>query len=136
MADKRTRKPVRYNAPTEAQVDKFFAVLAATANVSKAAKAAKVSRSWVYEQKEADEAFAARWKEAEDVACDALEEEARRRALKGTIKPIYQQGKRVGQVREYSDTLMVILLKAHRPEKYKDRSSVEQSGEVTIRWAE
>lgn len=136
MAAKRTRKPVSSRSVTAAQVDKFFAVFAATANVSKASKASKVARSWVYDERDRNESFAARWKEAEEVACDALEEEARRRALKGVIKPIYQQGKRVGQVREFSDTLMITLLKAHRPEKFKDRSSVEQSGEVTIRWAE
>jgi hypothetical protein len=119
------RKPISSRSITAAQVDKFFDVFAATANVSRAAKAAKLHRSWVYEQREKDEAFATRWKEAEEIACDALEEEARRRALKGTLKPIYQGGKRVGQVREFSDTLMVILLKAHRREKYGDKQSLE-----------
>ncbi|KAF0235070.1 MAG: hypothetical protein FD177_229 [Desulfovibrionaceae bacterium] len=136
MAAKRTRKPVSSRSITAAQVDKFFAVFAATANVSEACRQAEIYRAWVYEKRREDAAFAARWAEAEEIATDALEAEARRRALEGVEKPVFYQGEECGSIREFSDTLMVILLKAHRPEKFKDRSSVEQSGEVTIRWAE
>ncbi len=59
--------------------------------------------------------------EAKDEAFDALEGEAHRRAVVGVLKPVYQGGQRVGAIREYSDTLLIILLKAGRPEKFRDR---------------
>lgn len=55
-----------------------------------------------------------------DIGADSLEDEAVRRARDGYDKPVYQQGQCVGQVRKYSDTLMVFLLKGARPKKYRD----------------
>jgi hypothetical protein len=57
---------------------------------------------------------------------DQLEQEARRRAHDGVRKPVYQGGKRVGYIQEYSDTLLIFLLKGLRPEKYRER--FEHSG--------
>jgi hypothetical protein len=48
-----------------------------------------------------------------------LEDEAVRRAYEGVERPVFQGGKQVGVVREYSDTLLIFLLKALRPEKYR-----------------
>lgn len=59
-----------------------------------------------------------------------LEREAFRRAHTGTLKPIYQGGEKVGSVREYSDTLMIFLLKGARPQKYRENHKVEVSGTV------
>jgi len=98
------------------------------ANVSAAAKKAGVPRSTAYDWYKADEAFAAAWDDAVEVAVDSLEKEAWRRARDGVLKPVYQKGEKVGQVREYSDQLMVTLLKAHRPEKYRDRQQLEHTG--------
>ena len=52
---------------------------------------------------------------------DDLELEARRRAVEGTERPVFYQGGEVGYVREYSDTLLIFLLKAHRPNKFRER---------------
>ncbi|MBX6773030.1 MAG: hypothetical protein IRY83_14975 [Chloroflexi bacterium] len=52
---------------------------------------------------------------------DALEAEAWRRAVDGVERPVYQNGQRVGAVREYSDTLLIFLLKGGRPQKYRER---------------
>ena len=49
-----------------------------------------------------------------------MELEARRRAVKGTDKPVFQRGEQVGTIREYSDTLLMFLLKANKPEKFRD----------------
>ena len=98
------------------------------ANVSAAAKKAGVPRSTAYDWYKADEEFAAAWDDAVEVAVDSLEKEAWRRARDGVLKPVYQKGEKVGQVREYSDQLMVTLLKAHRPEKYRDRQQLEHTG--------
>lgn len=98
------------------------------ANVSAAAKKAGVPRSTAYDWYKADEEFAAAWDDAVEVAVDSLEKEAWRRARDGVLKPVYQKGEKVGQVREYSDQLMVTLLKAHRPEKYRERTQTELIG--------
>src|SRR5690606_15942357 len=107
----RTRQRAREDS-TEARKERFLKELARRANVSAAAKKAKIPRSTVYDWYKADEEFARRWDEAVDVAVDGLEEEAWRRAKDGVLKPVYQKGEKVGQVREYSDQLMVTLLKA------------------------
>jgi len=48
----------------------------------------------------------------------AMEREAYRRAVEGNDKPVYQGGKKVGTVKEYSDGLLTFLLKARKPEVY------------------
>ena len=52
-----------------------------------------------------------------DEAADALEREAWRRGAEGVSRPVYQQGREVGVIQEYSDALLIHMLKAHRPEK-------------------
>lgn len=66
--------------------------------------------------------------EAQEEATDGLEAEARRRAVTGTLKPIFYKGEEVAQVREYSDTLLVVLLKGNRPDKFRENASIEHSG--------
>jgi hypothetical protein len=39
---------------------------------------------------------------------------------------------RIATMKEYSDTLAIFLLKAHDPEKYRERSDVSVKGEVSI----
>lgn len=93
--------------------------------MSRAAKKAKVPRSNIYEWLKNDPEFKMKFDEACEVAIGALEDEAVRRAHEGTVKPVFQGGKKVGLVREYSDTLLIVLLKARSPEKYKERQYVE-----------
>lgn len=108
----------------------FLAALADTGSVSRACKVAKVGRTAAYEHREADADFAAAWKDAERISVELMEDEARRRAVEGCRKPVFQGGKRVGEILEYSDTLLIFLLKARRPDVYRERSTVEHSGAV------
>lgn len=108
--------------------DKFVRALARTGNVSVAVKAARVSRTAAYEERKADSNFATRWAEALDEATDALEEEARLRAVVGRLRPVYQGGIQVGAIREYSDGLLTLLLKANRPAKFRENHRVEHTG--------
>lgn len=48
-------------------------------------------------------------------------------AYEGTLKPVYFKGEQCGEIREYSDTLMMFILKAKKPE-YRDRVQQEISG--------
>jgi len=100
---------------------KFIATLRKTGIVTDAALVAGHTRKAFYRLREADPAFADEWRDALDEATDSLEKEARRRAIEGCDRPIYQRGQLVGYEREYSDTLMCLLLKAHRPMVFRER---------------
>ena len=110
----------------------FINELAQTCNVSLAAAKAKVGRRTVYDARDADPAFAAAWDEAIEIAVELMEGEVHRRAFSGTLKPVYQGGLKVGEIREYSDTLAIFLLKAHKPDKYRERSTVEHTGGTVV----
>ncbi|HHM13191.1 MAG TPA: hypothetical protein ENJ16_06525 [Planctomycetaceae bacterium] len=71
-------------------------------NVTQAAKVAGKSRAAVYARRAKDEEFKQRWDEAIESSVDELEDVARERAMAG------------------SDLLLIFMLKAHRPEKYRE----------------
>ena len=56
------------------------------------------------------------------------EDEADRRAVEGTLRPVFHKGNICGHVREYSDSLLAIQLKAGNPDRYADRQKVEHRG--------
>jgi len=110
---------------TDHQRNFFLARLAESGNVSDAARWAAVSRSGAYALRLADEEFALAWAEAQGQAVDALELEARRRAVDGVEQPVLYAGKPVHDesgdpvtVRHYSDRLLELLLKARRPDSF------------------
>lgn len=107
---------------TKKQAD-FLAWFSQYASVSRAAKKANVHRSNIYLwlKEDSEKPFQELYEQACKEALGALEDEAVRRAYQGTIKPVFQGGVRVGSIREYSDTLMIVLLKARAPEKYRER---------------
>jgi hypothetical protein len=84
----------------------------------------KIGRSTVYEWLDDDSEFAKAKDEAEKEAIELLEGEARRRAEKGVLKPVFYKGERCGSIREYSDSLMMFLIKAKKPE-YRDKVTNE-----------
>ena len=113
----------------------FLDDLAENGNVTNAAAAARVSRQTAYDYREIDLDFRGRWEEALERGVAALEIEARRRALHGTNKPVYYLGKQVGEIREYSDTLTIFLLKAHRPDTYCENTTTRHEGGLVVRFA-
>jgi hypothetical protein len=137
-------------APRRRWGKKFLEALRRTGNHSAACRAAGIHRSTPYDAMQADPAFAQAYRDALDEACDGLELEARRRAHDGVDRPVIYQGRLCGSwvdaggqvvaedtpgarlvpltVKEYSDTLLLALLRAHRPEKYRDHVRVEGAG--------
>jgi hypothetical protein len=109
---KPTRKPRWYKA--------FLSALRDGGNVRQACDACDISRTAAYDAYKRDPEFASLWDEAMDDATDSLEREARRRAERGVDEPVFYQGETVGTVRKYSDTLLIFLLKAHKPERFRD----------------
>ena len=95
----------------------FLAALADCGVVRYAAEEAGVSRRTAYRAREADESFRDGWDDALQAGADALEAEARRRALSG------------------SDTLLIFLLKGARPATYRDNAKVDvTTGGQSIRF--
>lgn len=93
------------------KIDRFLDRLRDSGNVRAACQAADVPRRTVYNWRAKWVTFADEWDDALEDACDVLELEAWRRAMK-----------------ENSDRLLMFLLKAHRPDKFKDRTQTELTG--------
>ena len=106
----------------------FLDTLRGTGNVRLAASNAGVARQVAYRARDSSPGFRADWDEAMEEARELLEAEARRRAAVGVDEPVYYKGQIVGHIRKYSDNLLMFLLKAHWPEKFRDNYGVEHSG--------
>lgn len=105
----------------------FIEKLARLGNVRVAARIAGVDRETAYQHRRKDEAFAKAWQIALQDAADVLEAEAWRRAVKGVARPTTIAGERE-LVREYSDTLLIFLLKGNKPKKFREHLRHEVTG--------
>lgn len=105
-----------------------------TGNSTLAARAAGVSRDVPYDfrARNPEHPFVAEWERAAEEAIDLLEAEALRRGKEGVAEPVWYQGREVGEVQRYSDTLLIFLLKALRPEKYRDNYHVAVEGRMQV----
>ncbi len=106
----------------------FLAAYAMTAQVASAAEAAKCNRRAHYNWLKGDPEYAEAFEQAKAEASDILEAEAVRRANLGVDEPVFYQGKECGKIRRYSDTLLIFLLKAMNPGKYRDSATIEHTG--------
>lgn len=110
----------------------FLENLGETANVTASCKATGIARSTAYEWRDDSESFRKAWDTAVERGTDALEDEATRRAKDGVTKPVHYKGERVDEVQEYSDTLLMFLLKGRRPDKFRERHDVAVSGSIAV----
>lgn len=107
MAAKRTTKQTVEKRRWE---DRFISAYTQCGVVSYACQAAGIGRAAVYDRREKSPAFAKRWADAEEAAVEGLEQVAIDRARGG------------------SDLLLIFLLKAHKPHKYRDRMTIQNDG--------
>lgn len=106
----------------------FLEHFAQTGNVSESCEAVGIKRrSNIYDWQERDDQFAAGFRESEIRATERLESEARRRGAEGYEEPVFHQGAECGRVRKFSDTLLIFLLKARAPEKYRERVQMQHA---------
>lgn len=109
----------------------FLEAYAQWANISHACRVAGVPRQNVYDWQEHDPEFAAAFHIAESAATERLEREAWRRAVEGTPyeRTSYWHGEPVGTDHkiEYSDQLLMLLLRARKPETYREKVDVSVS---------
>ena len=117
---------------TTKKTEAFVDALCETGMVRKACAAAGISRRTAYYWRHSRAEFARAWDEALKVAVANLEDEALRRAVEGVDRPVFYEGEVVGAVREYSDVLLIFLMKAANPNKYRDRVALtgEDGGPV------
>ncbi len=97
---------------------RFLEVLAMRGNVREAALAAGISRRMTFKERALNEAFADAWALAMADAADRMEAEAYRRAVEGVTRR-RKVGDKVEEYQEHSDTLLIFLLKAARPGKFR-----------------
>lgn len=103
-------------------------------SVAIAARAAGVGLRTMYNWRSQDAEFAARWSESYQMGTDALEDEARRRAVDGVPRQKFWNGQPImivdeetGERRpyfeiEYSDNLLMFILKRRDPESFCDQA--------------
>jgi len=109
-------------ASNRAAMNRFLDKLRNSGNVRMACRAAGIPRRTAYNWRDKWATFHDEWDEALEDACDFLEGEAWRRAVENN-----------------SDRLLMFLLKAHRPERFKDRSEadINLGGKVfVVNWDE
>lgn len=132
MPRKNQHDKIRTGEPTgipksEAQWEEFLVQVVENAgNITRACEVAKISRESVYMKRKNPE-FEARFQEAKRKAVETLEDEATRRAYAGTQENVFYLGKKIDTKTTYSDGLIQFLLRAHAPEKYKERISTENT---------
>lgn len=115
-------------AKTDNDKQLFLDTLARTGIIADACREAHVGRTAVKRWQDTDEQFSAAYDEALEDASDALESEARRRAIEGVERRRFDKdGNVVLEETVYSDSLMALLLKANKPDKFADRSKTELS---------
>ena len=109
------------SSKTATRKARFLEAFMRDATVFHAARAASIDRGTHYAWLKNDPEYARAFSDAEEEAVQNLEAEARRRAVEGVDKPVFYRGQAIGKIRDYSDLLLIFLLKAKRPELYRDR---------------
>ena len=105
----------------------FLAAFTKCGSITEAASLANTTRQRHYEWLQ-DPEYKAAFNVALEESIELLEREARRRALEGTTEPVFYKGDVCGSIQKYSDTLAIFLLKAHRPQRYRDNATIEHVG--------
>lgn len=126
------RRKARRDGWTVAAQKSFIGVLADTGSVTQAAIEVNMSATSCYRlRRSADgRAFAAAWDAAVQTASLRLVDLAFDRAVNGSTEPVFdREGRRVGQRIRYNDRLLMFLLRAHQPDRYRTpgQSSVPPS---------
>lgn len=134
------RKPIPLSAEQRRIKQQVFLDAYAECGVIKyAAQVAGVNRATVRWWREHDKEFQAAFPDAKEDAIESLEIAAYQQAVEGAEEYVVSGGKvmfgsdgKPLMNRRYSPQLLIALLKANLPEKYKDKREVEHSGAIDI----
>jgi hypothetical protein len=94
--------------------ERFLGGLAATCNVTLAAKRARVAVATVYKHRLQDASFRARWADALGQAYQNLELMMLERAMNGTVKTVTKADGSVDRTHDYPNAIALTLLRLHR----------------------
>jgi len=135
----------------------YLKALSLAGTQTHAAEAAGIDRTtawhWTKEEGEAADQYREALEEAREAGADYLEAEAIRRATSGVQRLKFHQGTMItvpligkdekprlddkGEEimvpyveHEYSDVLLIFMLKGYRPEKFKDRAAIQHEGNL------
>lgn len=108
--------------------DAFLVQLASHGLLNRAAAAVGTTAGQVKKRMEESIEFETAVEEALEAATDALEFEARRRALEGVEKGVYYKGELVTTETQYSDSLMIKFLEAKRRNQFGNKTEVTGAG--------
>ena len=111
VTPKKSRGKAAHNPKWHA---KFLELFGFSMNVVLSAKGAGVDRQTIYRERRRNPEFAAAYEEAKQEAIERLEADAYDRAKKA------------------SDTLLIFLLKSHKPEVYRENLQQQHSGSVEV----
>jgi len=93
---------------------KFIQIFGMSMNVVLSAKGAGVDRTTIYRERQRNPDFAAAYEDARQEAIERLEAEAYKRA------------------QNVSDTLLIFLLKSHKPDIYREQYEAKHAGSVEV----
>lgn len=124
----------------------FLQAFAARGVIADGCDVAGVSRHLLKHWRKTDPWFVERYAEAEEHAADVLEAEAHRRAVVGVDEPVTFQGmptfvrdpetgeERMFTIKKYSDPLLTTLLKARRPDRFREnvKQQITHEGSVGV----
>lgn len=135
-----TEPPPDHREHARAWMPAFLEALSLIPNVVDAARHASISQSTVYWWRANDADFAEAWAEAKESGVSLLERIAHTRATTGDAKRVVRRttktvdGKEVEVVETVeeqqvvSNALLIFLLKAHKPETYRERVDHRHTG--------
>lgn len=119
------KKNLKLNAVTKVE---FVVRLVENPSITAACKSLGISKPAINAHCFRYPLFSLLVKEAIATIREKIEDAAYERAVLGVEKGIWWQGERVGEERQFSDQLLITLLKANMPEKYNRPQGLEVSG--------
>lgn len=136
-ADSGAKPPVKAFAPlTPERKATFLRVLSETGSVAAASSAATPwakdrhgGSSTFYDAMRRDPGFAEAFQAAKEQALATLEQEAYRRAMEPTARPVFSKGELVGQELKYDNNLLLRVLGRLSPD-WQQRAQIEHSGSI------
>src|SRR5215469_4569335 len=98
---------------------RFLAALSMCHSPELAARHTRISCQMAYYHRKHDQEFAKQWDEAREHGIEMLHARAFQLALEGNIEPVHHMGVVVDYVRKFDGRLLLEMLRAHRPDKFR-----------------
>jgi len=125
----------KYSRLTKRQLRDFLVALAETGNVAHSCRESGASRRAIYKRARSDPEFAAAFEEAKEIGWCGLEDDTLDLARNGYQEPITSTNRETGETevidykRRHYPALNIFLLKAHNPQRYRERVDIAHGGQ-------